>query len=403
MDVLKKEVPSQRIVLILESCYSGAAELTSGSKSLFGVRYNLDLDKVSLGKGFIILSSSQPDQITWSNSFSENLIKALRANDGMSNLNDAFEKAKEGTESDTKNMSNGQRCQTPIMKSDWHGKPLLLGVPPLSHIAPIPSNVGIFLAAESSYLKANQALIAGNLDEALTHYKDALSVDPNYADAWADYGSALSLKSQYPEALDAYRKAILLKPADALFHLNYARLLAKSDHWQGSVSELNESLRLDPKNRTTLVALANVKIQAGEYGQAADYLKRAIVLYPGAASLHDRLAYVLGRDGASTQAIEESRKAVELDPKLLSAHLNLAANILLSGDSAGALLAYQDALKLDPDNADAHYCAGQILKKKGETAKANDELKKFLDVAKVDDPRRSEVQVQFDGAVGTIK
>jgi hypothetical protein len=49
------------------------------------------------------------------------------------------------------------------------------------------------------------------------------------------------------------------------------------------------------------------------------------------------------------------------------------------------------------------YCVGQILIKKGETAKAHLELKKFLEVAKADDPQPSDVQVRFDGVVGTLK
>ncbi len=382
METLKKEVPAQRIVVILQACYSGAAELTNGSKSLFASRFNFDLNEISLGKGFIILSSSAPDQITWSNSFSENLIKALRENNGMIPLENAFAKARADTESDTNKGSNGLRCQMPVMKSDWKGKPLVLGVPPLTNVSPLPSTVGTFLAAESYYLKANEAVVAGNLDQAIIQYKQALSVDPGYADALSDYAGALALQGKWQEAAELYQKVVDARPSDSLFHLNYACTLAKLGKQDQSVSELEKSLRLDPKNRIALVALANVAIQTGDFGKAAQYLQQAIALYPSSASLHDRLAYVLGRDGAAEPAIKESRLAVTLDPNSLSARLNLAANLLLAGDTAAATKAYRDAIAVSPDNPDAHYCLSQILTKSGDPTAATKELERFQQLSR---------------------
>lgn len=99
MDTLKQDVKTDRIVMVLEAPYSGAAELTSGAKALFNGS-NIDLAKVALGKGYIILSSSRPDQMTWGNSFSTNLIKALKSGNGMISLNEAFEQARVATNSE---------------------------------------------------------------------------------------------------------------------------------------------------------------------------------------------------------------------------------------------------------------------------------------------------------------
>src|ERR1700679_2344218 len=55
MDTLKQEVKTNRIILVLEAPYSGAAELTSGAKSI-PVNNSVNLKTVELGSGFMILS-----------------------------------------------------------------------------------------------------------------------------------------------------------------------------------------------------------------------------------------------------------------------------------------------------------------------------------------------------------
>jgi tetratricopeptide (TPR) repeat protein len=391
MSTLKANVASDRILLILQACYSGAAELTSGAKALFP-NYNLDPEQLPLGKGHIILSSSRPDQITWSTSFSDNLIKALRDGDGLTSLQEAFARARARTESDTAIDSKGTRQQTPVMKSDWSGKPLVLGIPPLERMRSIPPSVGTYLAAESHYLQANRALIAGDLDGAIQAYKDAIAVDANYADALGDYASALALKGDWQAAGAMFERAIKARPSDSLFHTNYARVFEQTGDRESARRELALACKLDAKNRTALVALANMDTKDGAYAAAIEHLERAIALYPASATLHDRLAYVLGRTGELESAVKHSQDAVKLDPKLISARLNLGANLLLAGDLTGAVTAYQEASRLAPDNADAHYCLSRTLESAGETDRSQAELEKFIQLAPPSDPRKVEAE-----------
>jgi len=396
MTTLKQNVASDRILLILQACYSGAAELTTGSKAIFP-NYNLDPGQISLGKGYIILSSSRPDQITWNTSFSDNLIKALREKDGLTSLQDAFEKAKVGTESDTTSASKGTRQQIPVMKSDWSGKPLVLGIPPVDKVRSIPATVGTFLAAESHYLKANRAIIAGDLPGAIQSYKDALAVDPNYADALGDCGSALALEQDWQGAAQMFERAIQVRPDDSLCHTNYARVLMELGKPDQARKELEQAFRIDSKNRVALVALANMEIKDGHYDKAIGYLERAITLYPTSANLHDRLAYVLGRSGELAAAVKHSQEAVTLDPKMISARLNLGANLALSGDLKGAVSAYEDASKLAPDNPDTHYCLSKVLESGGQLERSKAELERFIELAAPSDPRRSEARDHLAG------
>ncbi|PWU01572.1 MAG: hypothetical protein C5B53_02760 [Candidatus Melainabacteria bacterium] len=383
MSTLKQNVKADRILLVLQACYSGNAELDAGAKSLL-TSYNLDIDKVNLGKGYIILSSSRPDQMTWGDAFSTDLIQALKENNGMVPLKDAFENARIKTEKETASLN---KKQTPVMKSDWQGKDLVLGIPPVEAVSNIPSGVLNYLSAESHYLKANRAVAAGNLDEAKSEYELALATDPDYADAISDYGTLYSLKGDWAKAAEQYKRAISIRPDDSLFHANYARTLAKLGQTDDCLSELEKAYKLNPKDRVVLQALSDMYVHQHNISGASDLMKQAVTLYPGSAKLHDRFSYILAQAGDFDSAVGQAQEAVKLDPALTSAHLNLGASLLLKGDTDKALSAYKEACQLSPENADVHYCLSKVLEKTGDIEGTRGELTQFLKLCSPDDPR----------------
>lgn len=394
MDTLKQNVHSDRIVLVLQACYSGAAELTAGAKALYS-GYNIDLEKVALGKGYIILSSSRPDQMTWSSAFSKNLVSALREQDGLIPLKDAFAKARKQTEIDTTALSGGGKRQSPVMKSDWTGNDLVLGTPPVEKISNIPDDVKNFLAAEAYYLNATNLLTSGDMEGAAKAYQAAISVDPKYGDALADFGALKSIKGDWQGAADLYKKAIAARPNDSLFHANYARVLDKLGQPDESRKELERSYALNSKDRIVLTALSSKYLQAGDPVQAVKLLQDAVELFPTSETLHERLSFAFVKAGDYDNALLQAKEAVNIDPKSASAKLNLGSSLLLSGDKKAAVSAYRDAVSLAPRNADAHYFLSKTLETDGDKKLALDELNKFLELCPADDPRASKARAHL--------
>lgn len=394
MGVLRKNVKAQRIVLVLQSGYSGAAELSSGSKSLTKT-FNVDPTKFVSGTGFVIVSSSQPDQMSWGNVFSTNLVSALRQNNGLISLDEAFEIARKNTVEETSKGGRFMSKQTPLLKSDFKGKSLYLGVPGTQESDDMPTGVTSFLAAEAHYFKANSLVNEGKLDEAIGYYQKTLETDPNYAPALSDYATVLALKGKLPESEDLYRKAIAQKPQEALYHTNLARVLAKlggDENKEESRQELQKAYALNPKDLVVLSALSKAYIAEKDYDRAIDILAESLVLYPKSAIVFDQLSFALACAGRLQEALSYAIKSVELDPKLLSAQMNLGSTYMLSGDPKKAREAYKQAVALAPNNADAHYCLGQSLAKSGDKEAARKELQSFLDLASPADPKRRRAQ-----------
>ncbi|MBK8222152.1 MAG: tetratricopeptide repeat protein [Candidatus Obscuribacter sp.] len=396
MDTLKQEVKTDRIVMVLESPYSGAAELTVGAKALFKGQA-IDPEKISLGKGYIIMSSSKPDQMTWGNAFSTNLIAALKAQNGLIDLQQAFAEARLKTESDTGLTGNqSQKKQTPVMKSQWQGNKLVLGAPTIGEVKEIPENVMNFVAAEAHYLKANNFVSSGNFDEALKEYEAAAIVDPTYADAIGDWGAVLAIKGDWSGACAKYKKAIELKPNDALFRANYARALTKSGQEEEGIKQLEMAYQLNPRDRIILSALAGKCIEAGNIDTAINLLEQGTFLFPQSAQMHDKLSYVFAKAGNYSQSLAHAREAVKLDPKLVSAKINLGSALLMKGNCQEAKSIYQETTSIDPKNADAHFLLATTLERLGDTSGARSELTTFLELANKSDPRLTKAKEKLD-------
>ncbi len=386
MESLRKNIKSDRIVLVLQACYSGAAELTSGAKALYK-NYNIDLEQVVLGKGYVIASSSKPDQMTWGDVFSRNLVKSLREKDGLVPFQEAFAAASQRTEYDTTHECQGCNIQSPVLKSEWVGKDLVVGVPPVSRVKALPDGAVNFLAAETHYMLASKQAAAGDLEGAIKEYQATIGTDPSYANAYGDYGSVLAMTGNWSEAAEKFRQAIALAPSDELFHANYARVLARLGKDQESTAELKLAYGLNPKDRHVLTALSDRSLKAGDPAQAVQYLKEALALYPKSAALHDRMSYVLTRKGDLPTAQSHAQDAVTFDPSSATARMNLGSILLLRGNLTDALFAYRAAVKLAPENPDTHYLLSSALEAKGDNAAAIDELRKFLEICRTDDPK----------------
>jgi uncharacterized caspase-like protein len=128
--VIKGRVHSDRVVLVLDACHSGAAE--AGGKGLMR-QGNVNADEVAQGTGQLVISSSSPSQVSWESRnyqnsvFTRCLIDALRKNGNATTLGEAFQSMRDQVQEQV--LKERGVLQTPILKSRWKGSDLRLSTP----------------------------------------------------------------------------------------------------------------------------------------------------------------------------------------------------------------------------------------------------------------------------------
>jgi hypothetical protein len=89
----------------------------------------------------------------------------------------------------------------------------------------------------------------GNVESAIEHYRDALRIDPNVADAESNLGYALAEFGDLPGAVRSFRRAIALDPRNPRYYR--LLLLVQPDAIEASDIAALESLDRDAQDLTT--------------------------------------------------------------------------------------------------------------------------------------------------------
>lgn len=134
--IIKGRLKSDRVMMVLDACYSG--NVAPQSKGL-SRGSNIDVEEIAQGTGQLVISSSQPNQISWeakngvNSVFTKHLMASLRIKGDKTSLGEAFRTLRERVEDEV--QRDRGRTQIPVMKSQWEGADLMISVPP---VAPRP-------------------------------------------------------------------------------------------------------------------------------------------------------------------------------------------------------------------------------------------------------------------------
>lgn len=101
------------------------------------------------------------------------------------------------------------------------------------------------------YDRAVDHVAEGDLVAAVAAYRDALALDPHYADAWEGLSMALADLGRYEEAIEAAARVVELVPDDQLSYTNLSRIyqragdVANAEEWaaKGRVVDWKRQLK----------------------------------------------------------------------------------------------------------------------------------------------------------------
>ena len=131
--IIKDRVHSDRTLLVLDACHSGA---TSPDGKGIVRKSNVDAGEIAQGTGQMVICSSAPDQVSWESKqsansvFTRRLIESFKSKGDKTSVTDAFNYLKEQVEDEV--LRDRGQMQTPVLKTRWQGDGLLLSAKPVS-------------------------------------------------------------------------------------------------------------------------------------------------------------------------------------------------------------------------------------------------------------------------------
>jgi Flp pilus assembly protein TadD len=114
-------------------------------------------------------------------------------------------------------------------------------------------------------------------NEALPYLEKAIDLNPRYASAHSNLGSALAQLNRLAEAISHLEKAIEYKPDLADAHNNLGVALAISGRYADAVPVLQQAVKLTGANEPMILELlARMYAETDRFEQAAQTARRAL-------------------------------------------------------------------------------------------------------------------------------
>ena len=83
-------------------------------------------------------------------------------------------------------------------------------------------------SVDELYDRAVDCVAEGDLDGAVTAYREALQIDPSFADGWEGLSMALADLGRFEEAIGAATRVVELVPDELLSYTNISRIYQKA-------------------------------------------------------------------------------------------------------------------------------------------------------------------------------
>jgi FkbM family methyltransferase len=220
-----------------------------------------------------------------------------------------------------------------------------------------------------AYINLGTTVLAlGRQEEAMTLYRQAIAIDPANIMAQGNLGKALQDMGRVDEAIAAYRAVIACQPDDALAHANLGAALLERQAWDESAMVTRRAITLHPNNAMAHANLGTVLLKLGRHEEALAACRQAIALRPQGVAIHASLGGAMLELGALREAVALCQHAITLDPDLPDAYFNLSHALKAMNDLGEAEHAARQAIALRPDAAEYHFHLAHILLLRGDMA-----------------------------------
>ena len=212
-------------------------------------------------------------------------------------------------------------------------------------------------AAYPLYLRAKAYSGRNEIEQAAAALRQAINLQPDFAEAWSDLGSARKALGDDAGALDAFRRAADLKPDDDVAQTRLATEYLSLGQAHQAIPHFQAALKSAPDDQSALNGLQRALREDGQEQQANEVKKRLLNLLRAKdkADQDSLTAIRLNNEGADLEkagnlrgAADKYGRAHQLFPDHVGIQVNYAIALLRLGQWKEGLALLRDAVRREP-------------------------------------------------------
>ncbi|MDJ0516621.1 MAG: tetratricopeptide repeat protein [Trichodesmium sp. MO_231.B1] len=217
------------------------------------------------------------------------------------------------------------------------------------------------------YELAEKFLEEQKWEEAVTNYRQAVKLNPNFSWSYYKLGQALTKLQNWEEAITTYQKAIELNSDFPWSYHHLGNALLQLEKWQEAVNAYQNFIQLNSDHYWTYHKLGEALFKLGELDQAILYYQKAIHLNPEIKGTHQKLADILFKIGKLEAAETAYRQAIKLNPEVVWYRQCLGDVLLKQKRLDEAIATYLEVAQITPNLTWMHLQLGDAFAQLGES------------------------------------
>jgi len=232
--------------------------------------------------------------------------------------------------------------------------------------------IGLFNLMTDAREIARQSKSDGTSDQTservMAMYKKVVAEDPTVIDAWFSLGNACQRARRYEEAITYFKRALELKPDYDLPVINMANAYRALGKDEAALAGYEHYLTIDPKNAHVRYEVGQIYLDGGDVARAEQNFRQALEIDPRVAPARNAIGVLAFRRGDLATAEREVRAALEMTNDVRLAHYNLALIAEERNDLQTAEAEYRRELEIHPDAYKAAFNLGRLYERVGNRA-----------------------------------
>ncbi|NWT82310.1 TMTC3 protein, partial [Lanius ludovicianus] len=256
-----------------------------------------------------------------------------------------------------KNLNKTKEAEESYMIAKSLMPQIIPGKKYAARVAPNHLNVYINLA---NLIRANES----RLEEADQLYRQAISMRPDFKQAYISRGELLLKMNKPLKAKEAYLRALELDGTNADLWYNLAIVYIELKDPTEALKNFNRALELNPTHKLALFNSALLMQESGDARlrpEAKQRLLHYVKEEPQDSNGYFNLGMLAMDDKKDMEAEAWMKKAIRLQPNFRSALFNLALLYSQTGKELMALPVLEDLLRYYPDHTKGLILKGDIL------------------------------------------
>jgi predicted O-linked N-acetylglucosamine transferase (SPINDLY family) len=226
--------------------------------------------------------------------------------------------------------------------------------------------------------KGDSYLSKGEFELAAHNFKQAIAINPAFAEAYNNLGNALRELGNFHDAELAFQQAISIKPDLVYAYFNLASMQMEHNRLDDAAFNFSKSFEIKPDFFEAMSSFADILLKQGKYVEAIQCYEKFLSVIPDSALTFYNLGVAYKHCHDLAKAIDCYQNAITLNPSFAEAYCNMGNILFEQKKLTDSMNCYRKTLEINPGYYNAYYGLGILLEEQNKLDEALDCYRKVI-------------------------